>query len=88
MRIQVIRSGGFAGIERRAALDTNGRPDAFQLHALARDVLAAGGAEPPPGVPDGFHYEITVDTRTVHCADPDLTQAQHQLIRIILKEGT
>lgn len=87
MRIQVIRSGGFAGIERRAALDTSGRPEAFQLHALARDVLAAGGAAPLPGVPDGFHYEITVDARTVHCADPHLTEAQHELIRIVLKEG-
>lgn len=46
MRIQVIRSGGFAGIERQAVLETAGRPDAFRLHALARDVLAAGPAAP------------------------------------------
>lgn len=51
MRISVIRSGGFAGIERRAALDTTGRPDAFHLHALARDTLAAGEAAPPRGFP-------------------------------------
>lgn len=46
MRIEVIRSGGFAGIERRAVLDTAGRPDAFRLHALARDVLAADPGGP------------------------------------------
>jgi len=28
VRIEVIRSGGFTGIERRAVLDTTGRPDA------------------------------------------------------------
>ncbi|WP_405730300.1 hypothetical protein OG607_30330 [Streptomyces sp. NBC_01537] len=87
MRISVIRSGGFAGIERRAALDTTGRPDAFHLHALARDTLAAGEAAPPRGVPDGFQYAITVDSRTVHCADPHLTQAQRELVRTVLKEG-
>jgi hypothetical protein len=87
MRVSVIRSGGFAGIERRAALDTSGRPDAAHLHTLARDALAAGEASPPRGVPDGFHYEITVDGRTVHCADPHLTQAQRELVRTILKEG-
>jgi len=88
MRISVTRSGGFAGIERQAALDTNGRPDAFHLHGLARDALAAGEAAPPRGVPDGFQYTITVDGRTVHCADPQLTQAQRELVRTILKEGS
>ncbi|MEU1618111.1 protealysin inhibitor emfourin [Streptomyces sp. NPDC005722] len=87
MRIQVIRSGGFAGIERRAVLDTAGRPDAFRLHALARDVLAAAPDEPPQGVPDGFHYEITLDGRTVRCADPCLTEEQRELVRLVLKEG-
>ncbi|MDJ0347221.1 hypothetical protein QMK19_27200 [Streptomyces sp. H10-C2] len=87
MHIEVIRSGGFAGIERRAALDTTGRPDAAHLHAVAREALAQGGAAPDRGVPDGFHYEITVDGRTVHCADPHLTEAQRDLIQTILKEG-
>jgi hypothetical protein len=38
-------------------------------------------------VPDGFHYEITAGGRTVHCADPHLTEAQRQLVRMLLKEG-
>ncbi|WP_431950036.1 protealysin inhibitor emfourin [Actinacidiphila sp. bgisy167] len=89
MRIQVIRSGGFAGIERRAVLDTAGRPDALRLEALAREVLAAAGKpdEPAAGVPDGFRYAITVDGRTVHCADPRLTEEQRELVRLVLKEG-
>ncbi|GGU16085.1 protealysin inhibitor emfourin [Streptomyces violascens] len=87
MRIQVSRTGGFAGIERRAEIDTSGRPDAAEWHALAEAALDKGHAEPSTGVPDGFHYEITVDGRTVHCADPHLTEAQRALITRVLKEG-
>lgn len=87
MRIEVIRSGGFAGIERRAELDTTGRPDAAHLHGVAREALAQGAPAPDHGVPDGFHYEITVDGHTVHCADPHLSEAQRDLIQTVLKEG-
>jgi hypothetical protein len=86
MRIEVVRSGGFAGIARRAAVDTAGRADGPRLESLARAALAA----PPPSgrpVPDGFGYDITVDSRTVHCADPHLTAAQRQLIAAVLGEG-
>ena len=81
MRIQVSRTGGFAGIERRAEVDTAARPDAREWHALAERALAAGRDTPPAGVPDGFHYEITVDGRTVHAADPQLSDAQRELVR-------
>ncbi|MBH5334776.1 hypothetical protein IHE55_08200 [Streptomyces pactum] len=93
MRIIVVRTGGFAGIERRAELDTTGRPDARHLEALAHQAVETGtGAEAGPagsprGVPDGFHYDITVDGRTAHCADPRLTDAQRELVRTVLKEG-
>ncbi|MCX5382575.1 protealysin inhibitor emfourin [Streptomyces sp. NBC_00083] len=87
MRIQVCRSGGFAGIERRAEIDTSGRPDAEAWQALVKAALDEGHEEPVTGVPDGFHYVITVDGRTVHCADPRLTDAQRELISRVLKEG-
>jgi hypothetical protein len=87
MRIQVRRTGGFAGIERRAEVDTSGRPDAGEWRALAQRALSDGGDRPPPGVPDGFAYRITVDGTTVHCADPRLTEAQRELISRVLKEG-
>ncbi|UUU34009.1 hypothetical protein JIX56_31515 [Streptomyces sp. CA-210063] len=87
MRIQVRRTGGFAGIERHAAVDTAGRPDAPDWHTLAERALAAGRGTPPLGVPDGFAYEITVDGRTVYCADPRLSDEQRELIRRVLKEG-
>jgi hypothetical protein len=42
---------------------------------------------PSTGVPDGFHYEITVDGKTVYTADPRLTDEQRELISRVLKEG-
>ncbi|MET7284644.1 protealysin inhibitor emfourin [Streptomyces sp. NPDC005573] len=87
MRIQVRRTGGFAGIERRAEVDTSGRPDAREWQSLAERVLAAGPATPQHVVPDGFSYTITVDGRTVHAADPRLTPDQRELVSRVLKEG-
>ncbi|WP_328555642.1 protealysin inhibitor emfourin [Streptomyces sp. NBC_00358] len=87
MRIEVRRTGGFAGIERRAEVDTSARPDAPEWHALAERALAAGRGSPPVGVPDGFGYRITVDGRTVYAADPRLTEDQRELISRVLKEG-
>ncbi|MFD6416341.1 protealysin inhibitor emfourin [Streptomyces sp. NPDC060194] len=89
MRIEVTRTGGFAGIERRAAVDTSGLPDADDWHELACAALASpeDRASPPAGVADGFSYGITVDDRTVRCAEPLLTDAQRALIARVLKEG-
>ena len=87
MRIHVRRTGGFAGIERRGEVDTAGRPDAAEWHALAEQALAAGRGTPSSGVPDGFHYEITVDGRTVHVADPHFSDEQRRLITRVLREG-
>ncbi|WP_105971862.1 protealysin inhibitor emfourin [Streptomyces geranii] len=87
MRIQVRRTGGFAGIERRAQVDTSGRPDAHEWHALAERAVSAGRGARPTGVPDGFSYELTVDGKTVYCADPRLTEEQRKLISRVLKEG-
>ncbi|MDT0439398.1 MULTISPECIES: protealysin inhibitor emfourin [Streptomyces] len=87
MRIRVRRTGGFAGIERSAEVDTSSLPDAQEWHALAERALATGAEAPAAGVPDGFHYEITVDGRTVHTADPRLSPQQRALITRVLKEG-
>ena len=87
MRIHVRRTGGFAGIERHAEVDTSGRADASEWHALAERVLSAGRGVPPAGVPDGFSYEIKVDGRAVYAADPRLTEDQRRLVSRVLKEG-
>ncbi|MFD9816323.1 protealysin inhibitor emfourin [Streptomyces sp. NPDC059080] len=89
MRIHIRRTGGFAGIERRAEVDTSARSDADAdaWHTLAERSLAQGHTEPPIGVPDGFRYQITVDGKTVYCSDPRLTDEQRTLITRVLKEG-
>ncbi|QCW77627.1 hypothetical protein EQG64_09545 [Streptomyces sp. S6] len=87
MRIQVTRTGGFAGISRTQAIDTEDRQDAAEWESLAAEVLATTPDKPPSGVPDGFRYAITVGDRTVYCADPDLTGAQRTLVSRVLKEG-
>ncbi|GAA2944700.1 MULTISPECIES: protealysin inhibitor emfourin [Streptomyces] len=87
MRIQVSRTGGFAGIARHGEIDTSGRPDAVEWEALAAAALDARADGPPAGVPDGFRYRITIDGRTVHCADPRLSDDQRALIARVLKEG-
>lgn len=88
MRIQVVRTGGFAGIERRAEVDTSGLPDEAEWKALAQLALrAAPPGTPADGVRDGFSYRITVDGRTVLCQDPSLSQEQRELISRVLKEG-
>ncbi|MFE3094717.1 protealysin inhibitor emfourin [Streptomyces sp. NPDC059248] len=89
MRIQIRRTGGFAGIERLATVDTTGRPDAAEWGALARAAVeeAASAGPARAGVPDGFAYEITVDGRTVHTAEPRLTAAQRRLVSRVLREG-
>ncbi|MEU7560618.1 protealysin inhibitor emfourin [Streptomyces eurythermus] len=87
MRIRVRRTGGFAGIERQAEVDTSDRPDAEEWQALAGRVLASGRSTPDTGVPDGFSYEITIDGRTVYTADPRLTDNQRELVTRVLKEG-
>ncbi|MER5770118.1 protealysin inhibitor emfourin [Streptomyces sp. NPDC001985] len=88
MRIQVRRTGGFAGIERFAEVDTADRDDPGSWVALAGQALTEGRDTPPVGVPDGFSYQITVDGRTVYCADPRLTPEQRELISRVLKEGS
>ncbi|QNP72815.1 hypothetical protein IAG44_27550 [Streptomyces roseirectus] len=87
MRIQVRRTGGFAGIERHASIDTTGRPDAAEWQALAEVAVAGARTVRPVGVPDGFSYQITVDGKTVYAADPRLTDEQRRLISWVLKEG-
>ncbi|KUL36496.1 metalloprotease [Streptomyces sp. NRRL F-4489] len=85
MRIEISRTGGFAGISRHASVDTAECSDAEALQALADRALAGASTEPPVGVPDGFRYAITVDGKTGYCADPHLTDAQRELIDRVLR---
>jgi hypothetical protein len=87
MRIAVTRDGGFAGHTIRAELDTATRTDAPHVHALAREAVVGASRIRGYGVPDGYRYVITVDNRTVYCADPSLTDSQRELISLVLHQG-
>jgi len=58
MRIEVTRSGGFAGITRRVVAD----PAPAHIESLAREAQATpvAGADAKP---DAFEYEVTIDGR-------------------------
>ena len=61
MRIQVRRTGGFAGIERSPRWTPRGGPTPREWHALAERALGRRpGHARRAGVPDGFSYRITV----------------------------
>ena len=79
--------GRVRGIERRAEVDTAGRPTRPNGRRLAEKAVAAGRGEPPVGVPDGFSYRITVDGTTVYAADPAAHGGTAELISRVLKEG-
>ncbi|WP_374103721.1 protealysin inhibitor emfourin [Streptomyces sp. ISL-86] len=84
----MTRSGGLPGIARRGELDTSGRPDAAELERLALDVVANTPTDAASGVPDGYQYVVTVDEdRTVEFTDPGLSDAQLQLVELVLGEG-
>ncbi|MER7765225.1 protealysin inhibitor emfourin [Streptomyces sp. NPDC097619] len=79
MQITVTRSGGFAGLEKTRALDTDGRTDAAHLERLAERAVLP--------VPDGHHYRVTVDQQVLDLQEPHLTEEQRELIRTVLDEG-
>lgn len=86
MKISVTRSGGFAGITRRAEVDTDQRPDAGDWkHLVDRADLSDRGH--PPGKPDRYVYRIDVDGRTAHVGEADLDEPTRALIDRVFAAG-
>ncbi|MFF4443889.1 protealysin inhibitor emfourin [Streptomyces sp. NPDC001502] len=84
MLITVTRTGGFAGGERTASLETECRADGPALERLAELALSGEGPAGQDPVPDGFSYVIGVDGKLVELQDPYLTEDQRQLIDTVL----
>ena len=87
MKISVTRSGGFAGITRRAEVDTSARDDAADWHDLVRRADLSGRGE-PTGRPDRFTYRIDVDGTTAHVGEADLDEPTRELVDRVLADGT
>jgi hypothetical protein len=71
MRIEIVRSGGFAGMTRRREIDTATLPpgEAARMERLAR----AAEREPPGDAapsPDAFEHAVTIDGRRYVVRDP------------------
>jgi len=93
VRIEVTRSGGFAGLTLRAEVNTDLVPDGAVLVALAVDSGWGDGAT--PALPDDtvslardvFVWRITVDSRPAVLTDSDLSGAIRDLAERTLAEG-
>ena len=93
VRVEVNRSGGFAGVTRSASADTDSL-DASQAAELRRLVGASSAGAPaaarqaPAGGADRFQFEITVErggqTDRVVRGEPDLSPAEQDLVRWVL----
>jgi emfourin len=82
VKVIVVRSGGFAGLERRGEADTTGDP---VLRDLVGQVdLTALPARPAP-IPDQFGYEITIGDTTVEIGESQLTDPLRALVHHVLR---
>lgn len=94
-RIEVQRSGGFAGIELSGSADIDALPadEARELLAFVDqlDVNPPPRAAPSAAGADRFQYQVTVTRegkrRTLLLSETDLTPAQRDLLSRILRRG-
>jgi hypothetical protein len=93
VRVEVVRSGGFAGLTRAAAMDTE-ELDAERAEQLRKLVDESGiqslaSAPPGSGAADRFQYDVTVTrgnrrTSTV-LHESSMPDATRRLVRWVLQ---
>lgn len=88
MRITVSRSGGFAGMTRRAQVDVDAAPDASWWHATVAVVtpLPAPAAAASP-VRDGFTWTIQVGEERAVLPDSAVRGPLREIAERTLAEG-
>jgi hypothetical protein len=92
-RIEVVRHGGFAGIERRGALDLVSCSDDEREAAAAAlgELRRASAAGPGPPRPDAFTYTVVVTEgdRSEELSVPEhaVTDAIRPLLDRVLRGG-
>jgi len=91
VQIDVVRSGGIAGVTLSGRLDTS-RLDAPARAAVEQSVssLPFGAPRDRPAHPDGFLYDITVDgdtQRHTRVAEAELPAPLREQLRGVLKLG-
>ncbi|MDJ0394136.1 hypothetical protein QMK17_12435 [Rhodococcus sp. G-MC3] len=94
MHIEVVRTGGVAGMTRRARVDTDAIADESlvqewrQLAEQAREMLVNHVETPTPGTQrDVFEWTVSVDDATCRMADSAVTGPLRTLAQRTLREG-
>jgi hypothetical protein len=93
VRVEVVRSGGFAGLTRAAAMDTEELDGerAEQLRKLVDEsqIQSLTSARPGSGAADRYQYDITVtrgDRRTsIVLHESNMPDAARRLVRWVLR---
>ncbi|MFG1999655.1 protealysin inhibitor emfourin [Spirillospora sp. NPDC048911] len=80
MRVKVVRSGGFAGIETRGESDTTSDP---MLRRLV-DRVDLGSVPPPGRIPDQFLYDIDIDGDKATVGEAQLHGPLRELVHHVL----
>ena len=83
MKVIVVRSGGFAGLERRGEGDTSGDP---VLRALVQRVDLKALTRPHQ-VPDQYVYEITIGDTTAEVGESQLSGPVRELVQHVLHQS-
>jgi emfourin len=90
-RVELERSGGFAGVTRHAILDAGDFSPAERRGLDALLVREAAGREAIRGMPDEFQYDVTVvcgaRRHRVRLAESDLDEVLGPLIRRLETES-
>jgi hypothetical protein len=86
MRIEVRRSGGFAGTTRRWRVDTDTSSDPTAWSDVV-DALRRTPAPTAPPVPDDFSWTITVERTTVTIPGRRLDGPWADLVARVRSEG-
>ena len=81
MKVSVVRTGGFAGIERRGQSDTETDP---VLRGLLARVDLTALPTMPGRIPDQFVYEIDIDGHMVTIGESRLTAPLRELVHHVL----
>lgn len=84
MRVAVTRSGGFAGMVRRADIDSADHPAVAGLIDDVRlDEFPA-----PKGEPDRFVYDIEIGDRSAQVGESDLKGPLRTLVDYVMAHGS
>ncbi|MBC7723543.1 MAG: hypothetical protein H7146_02185 [Burkholderiaceae bacterium] len=79
MRIQVVRSGGIAGLKREWNVDVDAQEDCDDWHRLI-DELPWNPPVASAPQPDRYVYRITMSRRLITLREGDLTGPWRQLV--------